>query len=181
MEDIDAGLPALVEEVRSLDIRSIAVPPLGCGLGGLNWDQVRPKIIRAFESLPCVEVLLFEPGGGPNAEEMVKGYRLPAMTAGRAVLLELMSRYLSAVMDPFITLLEIHKLMYFMQEAGENLRLRYEKAPYGPYATNLRHVLNLVEGHFIRGYGDAEDNPEKPIELSPRGGCIRIRLYRVAS
>ncbi len=54
------------------------------------------------------------------------------MTLGRAVLVELMSRYLTAVMDPFITLLEIHRLMYFMQEAGENLRLKYERAIYGP-------------------------------------------------
>jgi hypothetical protein len=57
--------------------------------------------------------------------------------------------------------------MYFMQEAGEELRLKYEKAPYGPYAKNLCHVLSLVEGHFIAGYGDAEDDPEKPIELLP--------------
>ena len=89
------------------------------------------------------------------------------MTAGRAVLIELISRYLAATMDPFITLLEIHKLMYFMQEAGENLRLNYEKGTYGPYAKNLRHVLSLVEGHFISGYGDAEDDPERPIELLP--------------
>ena len=89
------------------------------------------------------------------------------MTLGRAVLVDLMSRYLTAVMDPFITLLEIHKLMYFMQESGERLRLNFEKAPYGPYAKNLRHVLSVIEGHFISGYGDAEDNPEKPIELLP--------------
>ena len=98
---------------------------------------------------------------------MVKERRVPNMTPGRAVLVELMSRYLAAVMDPFITLLEIHKLMYFMQEAGEDLRLKYEKASYGPYAKNLRHVLTLVEGHFISGYGDAEDDPERPIELLP--------------
>ena len=103
----------------------------------------------------------------PSAEEMVKESRAPGMTPGRAVLVELMSRYLAAVMDPFITLLEIHKLMYFMQEAGEGLRLKYEKASYGPYAKNLRHVLSLVEGHFISGYGDAEDAPERAIELLP--------------
>jgi O-acetyl-ADP-ribose deacetylase (regulator of RNase III) len=167
MADIEAGLPALVAEIERRGIRSVAVPPLGCGLGGLDWNQVRPRIVRAFEKLPNVKVLLFEPAGAPKAEEMVKERKTPAMTAGRAVLVELMSRYLSAVMDPFITLLEIHKLMYFMQEAGERLRLNYEKAPYGPYAKNLRHVLSLVEGHFISGYGDAEDDPEKPIELLP--------------
>ena len=66
-----------------------------------------------------------------------------------------------------MTLLEIHKLMYFMQEAGEGLKLQYHKGPYGPYARNLRHVLNLMEGHFISGYGDAEDNPEREISLLP--------------
>ncbi|MGA2591864.1 MAG: macro domain-containing protein [Bryobacteraceae bacterium] len=167
MRDIDAGLPTLIEEIKTRGIRSVAVPPLGCGLGGLDWSEVRPKILQAFENLPDVRVLLFEPSGPPKAEEMVKERRVPGMTAGRAVLVELMSRYLAAVMDPFITLLEIHKLMYFMQEAGEELRLQYEKATYGPYAKNLRHVLSLVEGHFITGYGDAEDNPEKPIELLP--------------
>jgi O-acetyl-ADP-ribose deacetylase (regulator of RNase III) len=167
MEDIDAGLPALVHEIKKRGIRSMAVPPLGCGLGGLDWNKVRPKIMCAFEELPEVKVVLFEPSGAPKAEEMVKEQRAPAMTPGRAVLVELMSRYLAAVMDPFITLLEIHKLMYFMQEAGENLRLKYEKATYGPYAKNLRHVLSLVEGHFISGYGDAEDDPERPIELLP--------------
>ena len=76
-----------------------------------------------------------------------------------------MRRYLSAVMDPYISLLEIHKLMYYMQEAGEPLRLKYTKGLYGPYAENLRHVLNLIEGHFISGYGDAEDDPTCQIEM----------------
>ena len=88
------------------------------------------------------------------------------MTPGRAALLGLMRRYLAAVMDPFVSLLEIHKLMYFMQEEGEGLRLRFAKGPYGPYAENLRHVLSHIEGHFISGYGDAEDDPEKQIELN---------------
>ncbi len=98
---------------------------------------------------------------------MVKAQAVPKMTAGRAALLGLMRRYLSAVMDPFVTLLEIHKLMYFIQEAGEPLRLQYRKARYGPYAENLRHVLSHIEGHFISGYGDAGDDPEKHIELTP--------------
>src|SRR5258707_459920 len=80
MEDIDKGLPALVDEIRKRGIRSVAVPPLGCGLGGLDWNKVRPKIVQAFEALPDVQALLFEPSGAPKAEEMVKEKRVPDMT-----------------------------------------------------------------------------------------------------
>src|SRR5262245_51894196 len=62
LEDIEAGLEALVADVRRLAIKSIAVPPLGCGLGGLSWAQVRPLIEHAFAAPLEVDVLLFEPG-----------------------------------------------------------------------------------------------------------------------
>ncbi len=167
IEDIKSGLADLIGVVQQQQIRSVAIPPLGCGLGGLNWEDVRPLIIEAFQSAPEVTVLLFEPVGAPQAAAMVRDNKVPNMTVGRAALLGLMRRYLVAVMDPTVTLLEVHKLMYFMQEAGEPLRLNYQKAPYGPYAENLRHVLSHIEGHFISGYGDAEDRPDKPLELKP--------------
>lgn len=168
LEDIERGLATLVDEVRSRGITSIAIPPLGCGLGGLAWSTVRPMIERAFEELPGVRVLLYEPAGAPAAEKMAKTKEVPNMTVGRASLLGLMRRYLAALMDPYVSLLEIHKLMYFMQEAGEPLRLKFTKGPYGPYAENLRHVLSLIEGHFISGYGDAEDDPTRQIEMKTK-------------
>ena len=171
IEDIESGLASLVKEVRERHIQSIAIPPLGCGLGGLDWGVVRPMIEQAFEPLADVGVLLYEPAGAPAAEKMATTKDTPNMTVGRASLLGLMRRYLSAVMDPQISLLEIHKLMYFMQEAGEPLSLRFAKGHYGPYAENLRHVLNLIEGHFISGYGDAEDDPTRQIEMN--SGCLR--------
>ncbi|MBI4083471.1 MAG: macro domain-containing protein [Candidatus Lambdaproteobacteria bacterium] len=167
LEDIEAGLKALVEEIRALNIRSIAIPPLGCGLGGLDWNDVRPRIEAALRELPDIRALIFEPTGAPKAEEMSKVKKAPRMTIGRAALIGLIRRYLAAVMDPAVSLLEIHKLMYFLQEAGEGLRLEYKKALYGPYAENLRHVLSAIEGHFITGYGDAEDRPDKEIEVCP--------------
>lgn len=167
IEDIESGLIALVNEVRERNIHSIAIPPLGCGLGGLSWRQVRPMIEMVFAELPDVRVLLYEPAGAPAAEAMVKAKTAPKMTVGRAALLGLMNRYLRAVMDPFVSLLEVHKLMYFMQESGEDLRLSFAKAVYGPYAQNLRHVLNAIEGYYISGYADAEDRPEVQIELMP--------------
>jgi O-acetyl-ADP-ribose deacetylase (regulator of RNase III) len=167
IEDIRAGLVALIREIRHRGIHSVAVPPLGCGLGGLDWRQVREEIEAAFAVVPDVQVLLFEPKGAPAAATMVKDRKAPRMTIGRAALLGLMRRYLRGVMDPTISLLEIHKLLYFMQEAGEDLKLRYQKGTYGPYAENLRHVLSHIKGYFISGYGDADDRPDKQIELDP--------------
>lgn len=167
IEDIDAGLADLVKVIRARDIRSIAIPPLGAGLGGLDWRDVRPRIERALAELEGVRVFVYEPSGAPANDTMAHGREVPKMTAGRAALVELVHRYLGGLLDPFVTLLEVHKLMYFMQEAGEPLRLRYVKHHYGPYAENLRHVLNAVEGHLIAGYADGGDAPDKPITLVP--------------
>ena len=165
IEDIDAGLKALVVEVQARGIRSIAIPPLGSGLGGLNWSEVRPLIERAFADLPEVEVLLFDPADFSPDIRSPQPTMGPKMTAGRAALVMLMSRYLEALLDPDISLLEVHKLLYFLQEAGEPLKLRYVKAHYGPYAENLRHVLLAVEGHLVAGYQDDGDAPEKSLTL----------------
>ena len=167
MEDIDAGLADLVVTVRQHDIRSIAIPPLGSGLGGLEWAEVKTRIEEHLACLDDVQVLVYEPKGAPATDNMVHNRDVPRMTAGRAALVELMDRYLRGLLDPFVTLLEVHKLMYFMQEAGEPLRLRYQQAPYGPYAENLRHVLNAIEGHMVSGYADGGDAPDKPLKLVP--------------
>ena len=89
------------------------------------------------------------------------------MTNEQASLLALSQRYLDGLLDHSISLLEVHKLMFFLQEAGEPLQLNYEKGIYGPYAENLRHVLKRIEGHFIKGYEDGGDNPAKQLELIP--------------
>ena len=163
-EYIEQGLTALVAEIERLGIESIALPPLGCGLGGLDWDGVYRRIEEHLGPLPKVDVLVYEPSGPPEAEKIKTRTSRPAMTPGRAALLQLMKRYLEPVMDDAITLLEIHKLMYFMQEAGEPLKLKYTKGVYGPFAQNLHHVLERIEGHFITGYGDGREAPGKVIE-----------------
>lgn len=89
------------------------------------------------------------------------------MNASAASLVLLINRYLGGLMDPFVTLIEVQKLMYFMQEAGEPLRLNYVKHHYGPYAVNLRHVLTNIEGHLVSGYHDGGDAPDKQLELLP--------------
>ena len=167
IEDIEDGLTSLANVIRERSIRTIAVPPLGSGLGGLAWCDVRPRIEEALRGLNSLDVVVFEPREPGAAERIARGGDIPRMTPGRAALVALMDRYLRGLLDPFVTLLEVHKLMYFMQAAGQQLRLRYTKGPYGPYAENLRHVLNEIEGHFVSGYGDGGDRPDKRLELIP--------------
>jgi len=167
IEDIEAGLEALAEEISSREIRSIAVPPLGAGLGGLDWTQVRKRIEEGLRGIDDVRVIVFEPGGVPARGRGRRSKKVPKMTPGRAALVGLIQRYLDGLLDPSVTLLEVHKLMYFMQEAGEPLRLRLSKGPFGPYAENLRHVLSAIEGYYVSGYGAGGDEPDKPVELVP--------------
>ncbi len=163
IEDIKSGLKTLIEVVKKENIQSIAVPPLGCGNGGLDWDEVRPLIERAFLEVPKVEVHLFYPDGAPKAEDMKIATKRPRMTPGPAVILEVLSRYL--LPGYRLTLLEIQKLAYFLQEAGQPLLLKFRKQQYGPYAENLHHVLQRIEGHFVRGYGDR--SRDVSLELFP--------------
>lgn len=163
-EYIEDGLKDLAGLIRRLGIQSIALPPLGCGLGGLDWTRVFHEIQAVLGAVPNLDVLVYEPVGPPMAGEMKTRTDRPRMTPGRAALLVLMRRYLEPLMDDTITLLEIHKLMYLMQEAGEPLKLKYVKGVYGPYAENLHHVLERIDGHFITGYGDGREAPGKAIE-----------------
>jgi len=151
MADIEAGLKDLVATIQRLRIRSIAIPPLGCGNGGLDWNEVRPRIESALAEVPEVEALVFTPDGAPEAAEMPVRTERPRMTVGQAAMIALMDRYLKGLLDPFISLLEIHKLMYFLQEAGQPLRLKFEAKGFGPYATNLRQVLIRMEKHYTQG------------------------------
>ena len=167
ISDIEAGLQDLVATIKRLNIRSIAVPPLGCGHGGLEWSEVRPLIESALGHLPDVRVLVFAPGATPDAASMPNRTERPKMTIGQAALITLMDRYLGGLLDPFVSVLEIHKLMYFLQVAGQPLRLQYEAREFGPYAKNLRQVLIRIESHYTQGYGDGKDAPTTPIELLP--------------
>jgi len=152
MEDIEAGLVDLIATVRDRQISSLAVPPLGCGNGGLNWDEVRPKIEAAFAELPEVRVLLYAPEGAPAPDSLRVATKRPKMTLVRAAVLSLIEQY--APRGYRVSMLEIQKLAYFLESAGEPLNLSFEKARYGPYSEKLHHVLQRIDGHFVRGYGD---------------------------
>ena len=173
--DIVAGLSALSTEIRTKGIRSVALPALGSGLGGLPWPDVRACIEDALGQLDGVLVAVYRPRR-PSSPAVSATTAAPPMTAGRAALVALLDRYLDAALDPFVTLLEVHKLMYFLQLAGEPLRLRYVKGFYGPYAENLRHVLSRMEGHLLSGSAGDGDLPGREIQLVP-GALEEARAF----
>jgi O-acetyl-ADP-ribose deacetylase (regulator of RNase III) len=158
MDDIESGLVDLIKIIKKLKIKSVAVPPLGCGNGGLKWADVRPKIDEAFEQLSGVEVHLYEPAGSPKPDKIKIHTDRPKITRARALFLMLMNDY--SIPGYKLSLLEIQKLAYFLQTVGEPLRLRFEKGKFGPYADNLNHVLERLDGHFIRGFGDRSRDAE---------------------
>lgn len=162
LQDIETGLQDLRRVIADYDVRSLALPPLGCGLGGLAWGEVRPLIEAALGDLP-VQALVFEPSGPPAPESMVDRRQPLRMTPGRAAFIGLLDRYLMP--GDSASPLVVQKLLYFLQEAGEPLKLTFAKERYGPYADQVRHAVVGMEGQFVTGFGDGTGSGE--IRLLP--------------
>ncbi len=150
LEYIQKGLEDLVRVVREYGIRFLALPPLGTGNGGLDWQRVKPLVEEALRPLEGLEVWVYEPQAKPRVIAPLG--KKPRLTVARAALLELFALY-GALGEP-IGRLEAQKLAYFLQETGLDLRLSFVRQRYGPYAEALNHVLQHLEGHYLRGYGD---------------------------
>jgi O-acetyl-ADP-ribose deacetylase (regulator of RNase III) len=151
LDDIGRGLDDLARVIGELGISSLALPPLGCGHGGLQWTDVEPLIRRKLAGVGA-RVELFGPDGPPPAADMPDGRGAEPLSVGRAALVEILSRY--SPLAQGVSLVETQKLMYFLQVAGEPLRLTFVPGRYGPYADNLRQVLHAVEGRHLSGFGD---------------------------
>ncbi|HEU5271498.1 MAG TPA: macro domain-containing protein [Jatrophihabitans sp.] len=167
LADIERGLSDLIRVIRELGITSVAIPPLGCGNGGLDWADVQPRIRAALAEMPELHAVLYPPGGAPAAHLMHTATRRPKVTAARAALIRLLTMYADRALDA--SLIEVQKLLYFLQVAGEPLRLQYVKGRYGPYADNLRHTLTALEGHYLVGFGDgsARVAEAEPLQVLP--------------
>jgi O-acetyl-ADP-ribose deacetylase (regulator of RNase III) len=154
LEDISAGLEDLVRVVVERGITSIAIPALGCGNGGLDWRVVRPMIEQACARMPDVRVVIFPPAGAP-----------------RALLIVAISRYLARARQQEvrsgISELEIQKLVYFLKVLGGAFPLRFVRGHYGPYAEQLPHVLDLLEGHYLSGFGDHSARVTELVPITP--------------
>lgn len=158
------GLEDLVSQIQELNIQSIAIPPLGCGNGGLEWAKVKLMIEEAMEKIPEVKVFLYEPSNVIPAKKAENpSLKLSEKTA---MLLALLLQYQE--LGYSLTLLEIQKLAYFLQASGEDLGLRFKAHYYGTYAHNLQKWLEHLEGTYLWAEKRiADSKAEAEIELNP--------------
>jgi O-acetyl-ADP-ribose deacetylase (regulator of RNase III) len=151
LEWVRSGLTALKDVIREKHIKSIAIPPLGCGNGGLNWVVVRPLIEKALVELKDVEVIVYEPTA--KYQNVAKKQGLEKLTPARALIAEMIRRYW--VLGIECTLLEAQKLAWFLERTIKNmgledpLDLRFTADRYGPYTNRLTHLLNGLDGSYL--------------------------------
>jgi len=169
LADIETGLDDLRDVIVKLGITSVAVPPLGCGYGGLQWSDVQPLIEQALSSLDVVDVVVYAPDGTPDPAVMKVGTKRPSMSPTLAGVVCLVDRYWADVLG--ITDIEIQKLAYFLGVRRPALRLNFARGHYGPYCEALQHVLVRAEGHYLRGYGDRSRRPWETSQLTVLPGA----------
>jgi O-acetyl-ADP-ribose deacetylase (regulator of RNase III) len=172
VEWIERGLQDLVATIGRLQIRSIAVPPLGCGNGGLDWSQVKGSIIDTLGKLEAVDVRVFSPTH--KYQNAPKKTAMSELTPARALIAEVVRRY--EVLGFDCSLLEVQKLAWFLQRAfkatrvDDPLRLRFVPGKFGPYSEPLRHVLERLDGSFLHS--------EKRIADANRDDAITFEYER---
>jgi O-acetyl-ADP-ribose deacetylase (regulator of RNase III) len=151
LEWIVDGLRDLRRVIEEKRIRSIALPPLGCGNGGLDWSEVRPEIERALGGLDDVDVWVFEPT--PKYQNVAKRTGVKKLTPARVLVAEMIRRYW--VLGIECTYLEVQKLGWFLErtihelELEDPLDLRFVADRYGPYSDRLRHLLDGLDGSYL--------------------------------
>lgn len=151
IEWVRDGLAALREVILEKGIRSVAVPPLGCGNGGLDWRNVRPLIEEALGGLEGVEVIVYEPTA--KYQNVAKKKGVEKLTPARALVAEMVRRYW--VLGIECTLLETQKLAWFLERTikrmglEDPLDLRFVANRYGPYAARLTHLLDGLDGSYL--------------------------------
>jgi O-acetyl-ADP-ribose deacetylase (regulator of RNase III) len=165
-EYIEQGLQELVTVIRDYKIQSIAIPPLGCGNGGLDWVKVKAMILKYLSSLQNVEIQIYEPNNEVGKilrdKESKKDIQL---TAPRAMLLYAMFYYES--LGEMSSLFVANKLAYFLQRLGEKSlnKLHFDASHYGPYSVQVEHMLHNLNGKFIKGLEQMNAKAFEPLEL----------------
>lgn len=152
IEWVEDGLTDLVRVIREKQIHSIAIPPLGCGNGGLDWGDVRPLIEAALAELDGVNVIVFEPTS--KYQNVAKRTGVEKLTPARALVAEMVRRY--SLLGIECSILEVQKLGWFLERGvtrlggQDTLKFKFQANKYGPYSHNLTKLLDSLDGSYLR-------------------------------
>jgi O-acetyl-ADP-ribose deacetylase (regulator of RNase III) len=165
-EYIEEGLKDLVKVINERNIKSVAIPPLGCGNGGLDWGEVKNLMEKYLTQLSNVEISIFEPN--ESIKEILKqqdANKEVILTPARAMLLYSMFYYES--LGENSSLFVANKLAYLMQRLGERSfsKLNFTASHYGPYCIGVDHVVHALNGKYLKGLEQMKLTAFEPIEL----------------
>lgn len=166
IEYIDKGLQELAKIVREYDIKSIAIPPLGCGNGGLDWEEVKPLMEKYLSQLDDVDITIFTPNDAVKdllmKQDLNKDIK---MTDARAMLLYAMFFYETG--GEASSLFVANKISFFYQLMGspEFKRIKFTAERYGPYSVNVGHMVHALNGKYIRGLEQMKATAFEPLFL----------------
>ncbi len=155
IEYVQDGLVDFIKQVHELGIKSVAVPPLGCGNGGLDWADVRPLIEEAVAKLPEVHFVIFGPA--EDRTEQTEQTQVPRdLTTSRASMMVTFAE-LEMFFGGHLTRLTAQKITYFLQVLGVDFGLKFAKQQYGPYSETLHDAFKAMEAkNYISGYTSEE-------------------------
>ncbi len=164
-EYIEEGLKDLVKIIEEYNIKSIAIPPLGCGNGGLKWNNIKSLMEKYLSQLNDVNILIYEPNEEVKKilqQEQVK--KDVELKPGRAMLLYALFQY--EKYGEVASVFAANKLAYFLQKSGESLRLQFVPYTYGPYAQAVEKVLYSMNGKYLSGMEQMKAKAFEPLALN---------------
>jgi len=164
-EYIEKGLDDLLRIINEYEIKSIALPPLGAGSGGLIWEKVKKIIEEKLKDLD-IDIYVYEPTAAIKEEMKAERVKL---TDARALMLYVL--YDLVNQGEFVSEFSAEKVCYFLQKFGaeQYFNLQYSPKYYGPYSGKVRYVLNYLSGSYLMGYSDLNKKPFEPLLLVTDG------------
>lgn len=160
---IEKGLISLKELIKERNIKSLAIPPLGAGNGGLKWEVVKPMIINSLQDLH-IDLQIYEPNSAiKEVLQNEDSNKLIKLTAARASLLYCLFAFES--FGEYSSLFAANKLAYFLQRMGQDLKLDFKPYSYGPYALGVEKVLYYLNGTYLKGLEQGQAKPFEPLKL----------------
>ncbi|MDI9881303.1 type II toxin-antitoxin system antitoxin DNA ADP-ribosyl glycohydrolase DarG [Flectobacillus longus] len=160
---IETGLVELIKVIKENNIKSIAIPPLGAGNGGLDWNKVKQLLEKYLKDLDC-DITIYEPN---NAIQEVLRKERVKLTPARAMLLSVL--YELVKNGEFVSEFSSEKIAYFLQRFGAKdiFKLDFQPNFYGPYSGKVKHVLYYLNGSYVMGYSSKDRKPFEELGLIP--------------